>query len=145
MTISQLLLSTLIFIFVSCSLDYTDQSNWGYDCITNTGRQSPIDIPCQDFIVKCPSNIKYQVHWDNPMTTFGASTYEDLKTFFTNKNIWVLYTNSTNQYLFKSAQFHLHHSSEHSVNGHYYDMAMHIVHLLEHPTIVEYLVIGIFF
>ena len=129
-----LFLSALI-VTALCNLDYTNQSSWDGNCNVNTGRQSPIDIPCQDFIVKCPSNIKYQVHWDNPITTFGGSTYEDLKTYFTNKNIWVLFTNSTNSYLFKSAQFHFHHTSEHAVNGHYYDMEMHIVHLLEHPSI----------
>lgn len=126
------------------AVNYNDQAAWNGTCSGAVTRQSPIDIPCEDFITTCPKHIKYQVHWDNPVTTLGGSTKEDMTTP-SNKNLWVLFSNSTNDYLFKSAQFHIHRPSEHTINGKRYPLEMHIVHVLDSPSIVEYLVIGLLF
>lgn len=36
-----------------CSVDYSNQAAWAGSC--KGTRQSPIDIPCSDFINACPS------------------------------------------------------------------------------------------
>ena len=56
-----------------------------------------------------------------------------------------MFSNSSNDYVFKSAQFHLHQPSEHTINGKSYPLELHIVHVLDHPSITEYLVIGLLF
>jgi len=58
---------------------YSDQANWDGQCPNNI-RQSPIDIPCQQYLKVCPPGKGYQVYWKNPQITFGGSTYEDVKT-----------------------------------------------------------------
>jgi hypothetical protein len=97
------------------SFTYLNQTDWGGSCNDNQ-LQSPIDIPCQQYLNVCPAAKGYQIYWQNPVVQFGASPYEDIKTFFTN-NSWVRYSNETNDYVFKSWQFHFHHPSEHTVNG----------------------------
>ena len=64
----------------------------------------------------------YQTYWNDPTSYFGASTFEDLKTAFNNQNHWVQFTNGSGSYLFKSAQFHLHQPSEHTINGKSYPL-----------------------
>lgn len=118
------ILGLLFVLFPYCilcaSADYSNQGSWSGQCNdANSKRQSPIDIPCKDFIQVCPSNITYKVHWENPVGSFGGSTSIDLTTPFAG-NSWVQFTNSTNSYLFKSLQFHLHAPSEHTVNGKQY-------------------------
>jgi carbonic anhydrase len=132
--IALLLLLALQICLASATFNYTDQTNWGSSC-NNLGYQSPIDIPCEQFLTVCPPAKSYQIYWKEPMMQFGASPFEDLKTFFTN-NSWVRFSNETNDYIFKSWQFHLHQNSEHTVNGRSYPLEMHVVHKLDHPTIV---------
>jgi len=87
--------------------DYNSQATWGGSC--NIGvRQSPIDIPCSDFINACPSVPTYQTYWNDPISNFGGSTYVDLKTTMNDQKHWVQFTNGSGSYLFKSAQFHFH-------------------------------------
>lgn len=103
-----LLFVVLPYCILSSEANYNSQGTWGGQCNNaDSKRQSPIDIPCKDFIQICPSNITYKVHWENPTGMFGGSTSSDLHTVFVG-NSWVQFTNSTNSYLFKSAQFHLH-------------------------------------
>ena len=47
-------------------LDYADQSTWPPTCTQSSTNQSPIDIPCKEFITLCPSSIKYEVYWNSP-------------------------------------------------------------------------------
>ena len=44
----------LITYKASGRFDYSNQQNWPGKC-QNGQLQSPIDIPCKDFIIKCPS------------------------------------------------------------------------------------------
>ena len=111
-----LLLSLALSSATGESFSYVHQEEWTGQCQTGN-QQSPIDIPCQDFITACPARKNYQIYWKDPYANFGGSTHEDLKTFFSNQNSWVLYSNETNDYIFTSAQFHLHSPSEHTING----------------------------
>lgn len=79
------------------------------------------------------------------MMAFGSSAFEDLKTFFYNQNSWIRYSNSTNDYIFKAFQFHFHQPSEHHINGQSYPLEIHLVHVLDNPTITEYAVVGLLF
>jgi carbonic anhydrase len=115
------------------AINYMDQTNWGGSC-NDIDYQSPIDIPCEQYLMTCPPAKNYQVYWQNPMMQFGASPYEDLKTFFTN-NSWVRFSNETNDYVFKSWQFHFHQPSEHTVNGQSYPLELHLVHKLDSTAI----------
>jgi carbonic anhydrase len=141
--------SCLLMAFLMASIgcvtpvNYLDQTNWSGQCNDNQ-LQSPIDIPCQQYLNVCPPAKGYQTYWQNPLISFGASPYEDLKTFFTNSS-WVRFSNETNDYIFKSWQFHIHHPSEHTVNGQRFPMEIHLVHTLDSTTVTEYLVIGILF
>lgn len=74
MTITSLLFLTFLATY-AIALDYTNQAAWPVTCTTNLTRQSPIDIPCKDFINTCPSHISYQLYWDDPVSSFGGSTY----------------------------------------------------------------------
>lgn len=49
---------------------------------------------------------------------------------------------------FNAVQFHFHHPSEHTVNGKYYDLEMHTVHLakkVNDTANIKYGAVGIFF
>lgn len=63
----------LLLTVVNC-IDYLDQTNWSGSC-NNIGNQSPIDIPCQNYLNVCPSAKGYQVYWQNPVMQFGGSHY----------------------------------------------------------------------
>lgn len=121
-------------------IDYSDQTTWTGSCNVAGNYQSPVDIPCDQFITSCPPNKNYQIYWQNPLVTFGNSTYEDLKTYFTD-NSWLRFSNETNDYTYKSWQFHFHQPSEHTVNGVSYPLEVHLVH--RGP--LDFAVVGLFF
>lgn len=65
----------LLLLFASASSwSYLDQANWDGQCKNNI-QQSPIDIPCEQYLNVCPPGKGYQVYWQNPQLTFGGSTY----------------------------------------------------------------------
>lgn len=68
-------ISCLLLSLTLCNVDYANQGTWTGSCNTNPTRQSPIDIPCADFINACPSVPTYQTYWNDPTSIFGASTY----------------------------------------------------------------------
>ena len=62
--ISWLLLSLTFCLDYS----YSNQTAWTGSCTNNPTRQSPIDIPCADFINACPSLPTYQTYWNDPIS-----------------------------------------------------------------------------
>lgn len=78
------LLACLFAVILAAAADYDNQAAWTGTCTGNVTRQSPIDVPCMDFITTCPQHINYQVYWNNPQNSFGGSTFDDLKTAMTN-------------------------------------------------------------
>lgn len=59
MKTSTVFFQMLLFSCAFCAAaDYSNQAGWSGDCNTGT-RQSPIDIPCKDFIQVCPARINY--------------------------------------------------------------------------------------
>jgi carbonic anhydrase len=114
------LLIVIFFTITFSQLDYTDQTTWTGSC--NVGvRQSPINVPCGQYVNTCPAGKQYQIYWKNPLVAFGNSSFEDLKTFYS-KQSWVKFSNETNDYVYKSLQLHFHTPSEHTINGVQYDL-----------------------
>jgi carbonic anhydrase len=111
----------LLTIAFCATPDFNNQGTWEGTCNINPTRQSPIDIPCFDHINKCPSLPTYKTYWNDPTSSFGASTKYDLTTTMKDGH-WVQFTNGSGSYIFKSAQFHLHAPSEHTINGQSYPL-----------------------
>jgi len=84
-------LQLLLLVVSAASANYLDQVNWDGQCKNNI-RQSPIDIPCEQYLNKCPPGKSYTVYWKNPQLTFGGSTKEDLTTISMDTS-WVKFSN----------------------------------------------------
>lgn len=69
-----LYVSIQISLGLATTWTYADQTNWGGSC-NDAVFQSPIDIPCQQYLNVCPPAKNYQVYWQNPMMQFGGSIY----------------------------------------------------------------------
>jgi carbonic anhydrase len=113
----------IFLILPALSFDYNDQAHWGDISATcSTGKsQSPINVPCQEYVTVCPSSKQYEIHWNNEEFDYLANHLEDLKTMFPNRT-FVKFTNETSQYIYGSLQLHFHSPSEHKVNNKAYDL-----------------------
>lgn len=74
MKISEILFLLAVQLTLTNCIDYLNQNSWSGSC--NEGaNQSPIDIPCQQYLNICPPAKGYLVYWQNPVLQFGASHY----------------------------------------------------------------------
>ena len=74
MKISEILFCLVFLLTLANCYDYLNQANWTGSC-NDWGNQSPIDVPCQQYLNVCPPAKGYQVYWQNPVMQFGASHY----------------------------------------------------------------------
>lgn len=140
-----------LLIVISAAVDYNYLKNgadWTGICANGT-QQSPIDINT-DKVIKCDPNMMIDIRWS--LQNLTSETENLGVTYKTFGNWSTVYASDFDGdvYGFDALQFHFHAPSEHTINGVYYDMEMHVVHSLktefmsEKPT-RNLAVIGILF
>lgn len=127
-----------LLIVISAAVDYNYLKNgadWP-DLCTNGTQQSPIDINT-DKVIKCDPNMMIDIRWSIQNLT---SETENLGVTYKTYGNWsTVYASDFDGdvYGFDASQFHFHAPSEHTINGVYYDMEMHIVHNLKTEFMAE--------
>ncbi len=124
-----------IVLLLACLLDmtvtqdYNRQDQWGGDCLTGK-QQSPINIiidlsagckPAFNFQLTSKDELYTQIPYDpkniNLQTPFTLST--------------INFTKASTSKIYNAIRFHFHHRSEHYINGHQFDLELHVVHQAE--------------
>jgi carbonic anhydrase len=127
------------FVLASCQ-DYGNQGSWGEICEKGQ-EQSPINIPTRK-ANGCQPNFTFALEAKDEKYVQIAYSHENenLKTPF-NLSTITLTTNGKKK-VFNSLQFHIHHTSEHQIDGKYFDFEIHIVHQAADKQLAVY---GMFF
>lgn len=127
---------TIVFSSGSTSYNYLHNgADWTEECKNGT-EQSPIDINT-DKVIKCDPNMMIDIRWST--SNLHSETENLLVTYKTFGNWSTLYASDYDGdvYGYDASQFHFHSPSEHTINGAYYDLEIHIVHSLRSEFLAE--------
>lgn len=127
-------------------LDYNNQTTWAGTCQTGK-QQSPTNLEVSNGI--CEKNLVFNLEISNTPVSFNADHNSNTI------NVLGLFTHLTATIMggkvagFDSVSFHFHSPSEHTINGKYYDLELHIVHQIKpeykHLTTRTHAVLGVMF